>query len=123
MTRLATCWRIVSIAIVGLATGCTPPGGVGHGCRHMAAVRVLRVGEATTAPKNKQLLVRFLVASEDGKSGHFEVRCEGKAYQGWAKAGETFAPFAQEAVGRSGVTLTRITPAEATLVFQWAESF
>ena len=95
----------------------------GHGVSHMAALRVLPLGGTVSPPKNRRLQVRFLETSPDGKAGRFQVRSGGESYEGWVAEGESLGSFAQPLVGHSGLILTRLTPVEATLMFQWAESF
>jgi hypothetical protein len=113
-----------TVLIVGLATlfvACRPMAGPGGGCRQVGALRVVSAGHAASAPRNPRLHVQFVGASEDGKSGHFRVSYQDKTLEGWAREGETFAHFAQDIVGRSGVTLVRMTASRATLLFQWSE--
>jgi hypothetical protein len=120
--RIQVMPRVVSVALLLCLTGCHALRGE-HGVRHLSAFRMVRLGGTTSAPKNRHLLVRFLEVSGDAKSGRFEVQCEGQRYEGWAAEGESLGSFAKPLVGDSGVILTKLTPVEATLQFQWAESF
>jgi hypothetical protein len=67
--------------------------------------------------------VRFHDVSDDARSALFQVRYEGESYQGWVTEGQSLGIFARPAVGNSGIVLTKLAPAEATLAFHWAEPF